>query len=335
MRFPLTIAALATVLLAAPAAADAAAPKPKTGKMVVVARSSGTVKVKLKGKSGFTRVTSARAIPVGSTIDATHGRVKLTSTHNKSGSKLQSAVFYDGSFVVTQDTSSAPMTNLALAGSDFSDCNAQLRSADLSAARRIKRKLWGNGKGSFRTRGRNGTATVRGTKWLTEDSCVGTAAETARGTVEAAPNDGGTYNVATGERITFHCEDNGFPPVSTLYCLVVDEDPAEGLFSFGIASSGTPDTSYDMCFNQPDGTQDCETLPFDTTFPNEPSGGFACFPDQAGTYTVQWRIRGIFIPVPFTYDVPKANPTKICASAPARPEDSARPALVRAAGGDL
>ena len=205
----------------------------------------------------------------------------------------------------------------------------------MHAARRIKRKLWGDGKGSFRTRGRNGTATVRGTKWVTEDSCVGTAEETARGTVEAAPNDGGSYDVKTGERITFHCEDNGFAPVSTLYCLVVDEDPAQGLYSYGIASSGTPDTSYDMCFNQPNGVQDCETLPFDTTIPNEPSGGFACFPDMAGTYTVQWRIRGVFIPVPFTYDVPKANPTKICASSPPRPEDSARPALVRAAAGDL
>jgi hypothetical protein len=301
----------------------------------VVTRTSGTVKVRLKGKKSFTKLTTATAIPVGSTVDATSGKVKLTSTNNRSGSKLQSGSFYDGAFVVTQDRGSSPVTDLELTGSDFTDCSAALRSADLHAARRIKRKLWGDGKGSFRTRGRNGTATVRGTKWVTEDSCVGTAEETARGTVEAAPNDGGSYDVKTGERITFHCEDNGFPPVSTLYCLVVDEDPAEGLYSYGIASSGTPDTTYDMCFDQPNGVQDCETLPFDTSFPNEPSGGFACFPDMAGTYTVQWRIRGVFIPVPFTYNVPKANPTKICASAPPRPEDSARPALVRAAAGDL
>jgi hypothetical protein len=325
----------ALLLLLLPATATAATPKPKTGKTVVVARTSGTVKVKLKGKKSFSKLKRATAIPVGSTVDATHGHVKLTSTHNKSGSSLQSGDFFDGMFVVTQDRSSSPVTDLELAGSDFGDCDAALRSADLHAARRIKRKLWGNGKGRFRTRGRNGTATVRGTKWLTEDSCVGTAEETARGVVEAAPNDGGSYDVKTGERITFHCEDNGFPPVSTLYCLVVDEDPAEALYSFGIASSGTPDTTYDMCFDQPNGVQDCETLPFDTTIPNEPSGGFACFPDMAGTYTVQWRIRGYFIPVPFTYNVPKANPTKICASAPPRPQDSARPALVRAARGEL
>jgi hypothetical protein len=329
------ILALALALLIAPATAAAATPKPKTGKTVVVQPKSGTIKVKLKGKKSFAKLTKATAIPVGSTVDASHGRVKLTSTHNRSGSTLQSGTFYDGMFTVDQDRSSSPTTELELAGSDFSDCDAALRSADVHAARRIKRKLWGDGKGRFRTRGRNGTATVRGTKWVTEDSCVGTAEETARGMVEAAPNDGATYDVATGERITFHCEENGFAPVSSLYCLVVDENPKESLYAFGIASLDTPDTTYDLCFNQPNGVQDCETLPFDTTTPNQPAGGFACFPDMAGTYTVQWRIRGVFIPVPFTYDVPKANPTKICASAPPRPEDMARPALVRAARGQL
>jgi hypothetical protein len=329
------VAVLVILPATATATATAATPKPKTGKTVVVKRTSGTVKVKLKGKKSFTKLTKATAIPVGSTVDTTRGRVKLTSTHNRSGSKLQSGSFYDGMFVVTQDNSSSPTTDLELAGSDFSDCDAALRSSDARAARRIKRKLWGDGKGRFRTRGRNGTATVRGTKWVTEDSCTGTAEETARGMVEAAPNDGAIYDVATGERITFYCAENGFAPVSSLYCLVVDENPKESLYAFGIASLDTPDTSYDLCFNQPNGVQDCETLPFDTTTPNEPAGGFACFPDMAGTYTVQWRIRGIFIPVPFTYDVPTANPQKICASAPPRPEDMARPALVRAARGQL
>ena len=36
-----------------------------------------------------------------------------------------------------------------------------------------RRKLWGSGKGNFRTEGNNGSATVRGTIWLTEDRCDG------------------------------------------------------------------------------------------------------------------------------------------------------------------
>ena len=45
------------------------------------------------------------------------------------------------------------------------------------------RRLWGNGRGRFRTRGRYGAATVRGTKWLTDDRCDGTLVRVKRGKV--------------------------------------------------------------------------------------------------------------------------------------------------------
>ena len=44
-------------------------------------------------------------------------------------------------------------------------------------------QLQGDGKGSFRTRGRNSAATVRGTKWLTQERCDGTLTRVTRGTV--------------------------------------------------------------------------------------------------------------------------------------------------------
>ena len=42
-----------------------------------------------------------------------------------------------------------------------------------------------DGKGRFRTSGSYGSATVRGTKWLVQDSCAGTLVRVARGVVEA------------------------------------------------------------------------------------------------------------------------------------------------------
>jgi hypothetical protein len=45
------------------------------------------------------------------------------------------------------------------------------------------RKLWGDGSGSFRTRGQYSAATVRGTQWLTEDRCDGTFTRVVRGVV--------------------------------------------------------------------------------------------------------------------------------------------------------
>ena len=52
-----------------------------------------------------------------------------------------------------------------------------------TAAKRKKRRLWGNGKGRFRTKGSFSSATVRGTKWLTEDRCNGTLTRVTKGTV--------------------------------------------------------------------------------------------------------------------------------------------------------
>jgi ferric-dicitrate binding protein FerR (iron transport regulator) len=45
------------------------------------------------------------------------------------------------------------------------------------------RRLWGDGSGSFRSRGRYSSATVRGTVWLTEDYCNGTLIKVQEGAV--------------------------------------------------------------------------------------------------------------------------------------------------------
>jgi hypothetical protein len=49
--------------------------------------------------------------------------------------------------------------------------------------KKVVRRLWGNGTGSFRTSGRFSSATVRGTIWLTADRCDGTLTRVLRGRV--------------------------------------------------------------------------------------------------------------------------------------------------------
>ena len=51
-----------------------------------------------------------------------------------------------------------------------------------------KRRLWGDGKGKFRTEGKHSAATVVGTKWLVQDSCAGTLTKVARGVVSVRDN---------------------------------------------------------------------------------------------------------------------------------------------------
>src|SRR3954451_21629438 len=110
---------------------------------------------------------------------AAEGKVLITAASGPGGA-TQSALFYLGSFVVTQTGGRKPITQLALAGA--LRCGAKGKASS-SAKRKRVRRLWGDGHGRFRTKGRHGAATVRGTKWLTEDRCNGALVKVKRGVV--------------------------------------------------------------------------------------------------------------------------------------------------------
>ena len=106
--------------------------------------------------------------------------MRLTSASGPGGA-TQTADFYKGAFRVTQTRGNKPITQLAL--SARLSCGKKGSKAQASAKKKKVRRLWGDGKGSFRTRGRNAAATVRGTKWLTEDRCDSTKITVKRGKV--------------------------------------------------------------------------------------------------------------------------------------------------------
>jgi hypothetical protein len=144
-------------------------------KTVVARVVSGKVRVRRPGSNDFVELSGSEGIPLGSTVDTLAGVVELTSVP-KAGGAPQSARFYEGVFKVTQTGS---ITNLALT-EPLASCRGGGRSA---ATTKKKRRLWGDGKGSFRTNGKYSSATVRGTKWLVQDSCAGTLTRVVRGSV--------------------------------------------------------------------------------------------------------------------------------------------------------
>lgn len=156
---------------------------PVNGKSVDVATVSGIVRIKLRGQRRFAVLGTAEQIPLGSTIDATHGRVRLTSARSGKGA-AQTGDFYNGVFLVAQRSGQA-LTTLTLTGGNARVCGraADLASSSRVSARRRWRYLTGSGTGSFSTVGRYAAATVRGTIWLTEDDCGGTLIRVQRGTV--------------------------------------------------------------------------------------------------------------------------------------------------------
>jgi hypothetical protein len=189
--------------------APAPPPPPVPGKSVVVRVVSGEVFIKLPGSGraratgppkGFVPFTGAANIPVGSQLDTSKGRVALTSAADTGGVKTQTSDFYQGIFQVRQTVPKkkptkpkALTTDLVMKGQIARSQCAPLKSARSAAADAKKKKkkgpkavlgkLWGNGKGKFRTSGKYSSATVRGTIWLVEDRCEGTFTKVRRGTV--------------------------------------------------------------------------------------------------------------------------------------------------------
>ena len=157
---------------------------PRFGNTANLEPVSGTTFIKLPGSNTFTRLNAPVQIPVGATIDATHGRVRIISAKSKSRS-IESAEFYSGEFKLLQPTHGKPMTELDLTGFDPSACNsAPRRRGHLARAHhRSSVSLWGSGHGNYQTKGRHGSATVRGTVWLTRDGCAGTFFKAQRDTV--------------------------------------------------------------------------------------------------------------------------------------------------------
>ena len=153
-------------------------PPPVAGKKVNAQPSGGTVKVELPGKKGFKVLKVGQQIPVGTTVDTTKGRVTLVTAAK--GAATYQADFYDGVFKVGQAKGSK-LTTLTLAAKLA--CKGSGKAASAAKKRKKKRRLWGDGHGRFRTKGSFSSATVRGTKWLVQDTCTTTTTTVKRGKV--------------------------------------------------------------------------------------------------------------------------------------------------------
>jgi hypothetical protein len=158
-------------------------PAPRLGVTGDVARVSGTVLVRLPGAGAFVAVASLQQIPFGSVIEATHGRVSVTTAAPHGGT--QTGEFFEGEFVLTQGANGLVVATLT--GGSFAVCpTARERahkaraSAAAASGKHVVRKLWADAHGSFSTKGNYAAGAVAGTEWLTEDLCDGTLIRVTR-----------------------------------------------------------------------------------------------------------------------------------------------------------
>jgi hypothetical protein len=168
------------IQIAPPPAQPAQEPVPDLGETLVADPVSGSVRVRVPGAAGFVALSDVQELPLGSTLDTRRGRVDVATIRRKRGGRVQRSRFYGGLFSVRQRKRDGYITELVLRG-DLPACKTNVRASASAATK--KRRLWGDGKGRFRTRGRYSSGAVRGTKWLVEDRCDGTLTLVRRGRV--------------------------------------------------------------------------------------------------------------------------------------------------------
>ena len=154
--------------------------QPKLRKNVNLEPEGGTVKIKKPGKKRFTVIKEGEQVPVGTIVDTRNGRVTLIAAASKT--TTATAQFFDGLFKIGQTKGKKPTTVLTLT-EKLTGCKATGK-ASTAAKKKKKRRLWGDGKGRFTTKGKHSAATVVGTKWLVEDRCTSTLTKVARGRVK-------------------------------------------------------------------------------------------------------------------------------------------------------
>ncbi|WP_051471942.1 virginiamycin B lyase family protein [Patulibacter minatonensis] len=166
---------------------------PVAGRSTILEVVSGTIRVRLPGKKVFQDLaTGGVSLPDGTEVDATKGRVRITAETAPDSGITRTAIFWDGRFIIHQARIPGAATEVRLTGAlacgdrVVEGSTATTRAAGPAAhhraakkakkkkAPKVGRRLWGDGKGDFRTRGARATASVVGTRWLVEDRCDAT-----------------------------------------------------------------------------------------------------------------------------------------------------------------
>ncbi len=169
-------------------------PQPELRLSVLVTWIKGVVLLREPGTKTFRQLTGTELVPAGTEIETSAGRVRVTSAADADG-HVQTADFYEGRFVVAYADNFPTLippqvvTTETLSGllGDCATRKAARHLARLSKPKtktKPKRHLWGSGKGYFRSNGKYAAATVRGTIWLTEDTCTNTLVRVSAGVVD-------------------------------------------------------------------------------------------------------------------------------------------------------
>jgi hypothetical protein len=147
---------------------------PQLGRSLVAGRVSGKVRIRLPGTHRFLPLTVGN-FPLGSELDTTAGVGAVFYETDESGTGA-SAFSSGGRYLARQAAERVEAQRpgeLVLSGAMAHRCPSVHALARAAKHRGKGRKLRVRAKGKIKTRGRYGSAIVRGTGWTTRDLCRG------------------------------------------------------------------------------------------------------------------------------------------------------------------
>lgn len=162
-----------------------------------LSESKGEILVKLPGSDVFVPLEQDQVVPLGTVVDARKGEAKVTWAR-PDGTKY-SAWFWAGVFEIKQTTGGDPFgevklrddlvgkatTSRVASASGFGNPVTQFEVWTAAKKKgKKKNKVWGKGKGKFRSSGNNSSASVRGTTWLVENFTNATRTYVRSGVVD-------------------------------------------------------------------------------------------------------------------------------------------------------
>lgn len=161
-------------------AAAAPAPEPVIRVSSNLHLASGEVFVRVPGSKFFVPLTSDMLVPMGTVVDATEGKADMTFA-NQDSSKYTGR-FWAGIFQISQTEGEFPYAVVKLrddvvgkaktepvVSSAAAQFGAWISAKKKKKAGKRKNRVWGDGKGRFRSDGSNSSASVRGTIWMVEN----------------------------------------------------------------------------------------------------------------------------------------------------------------------
>ena len=163
-------------------------PAPLENRSINLLPVRGVVRVRYPGSKVSVQLTDPIQVPPDTGVNAEEGFVTLLSDSSGNGDPQSTTLWNDGFRVDytrvlhpeergEKGRAKRPITELTLRGGPGSCGGGPARAA------RKGKGLWAKGKGRFRTRGRFGAGTVRGTQWFTRETCDGTLFKVRSGVV--------------------------------------------------------------------------------------------------------------------------------------------------------